>query len=393
MFQQQNSIKLQAGEENSDYIHIIRVGTFKEHSATDSNFENMDDKWRESAPINNIENSSWIRIFRAFDVDHDGFIQCKDMQQVIRDSTYSFGFDHYELQKMSLFLEMREGKPIDFTDFCYLMSKCKGYKLREFLFTAAMSITPKPQRIVVFSKLQRYKCLPPPIFMLLVSIIQLIFYIYYVIDSKEGVWSNGPIPTISELILNPRHFSFAEFWRFFTYPLINIGIFHVIFNIFIQIFIGIPMEICHGFSRVFLIYLFGVIFGAMMHLAMDPGVFLMGGAAGSFAILASHLVILTMNLGEMEGALKRVVGFAIFGAMDLMLAIYQRFYMSYRVDKVSFYGPIGGLFAGIFFTFILLKHPKSSRLFTVSFWISLVLAFFYMAVCITLIIAPNYLQH
>lgn len=43
------------------------------------------------------------------------------MQKTIRDSTYSFGFDHYELQKMSLYLEMREGKPVDFADFCYLV--------------------------------------------------------------------------------------------------------------------------------------------------------------------------------------------------------------------------------------------------------------------------------
>uniref|UniRef100_A0A8R1DEI0 Rhomboid protease n=1 Tax=Caenorhabditis japonica TaxID=281687 RepID=A0A8R1DEI0_CAEJA len=100
------------GEEVEDhrYIHIIRIGSVR-----------MDDKWREAAPVNDIETSSWIRIFRAFDTDHDGLIQCEEMQKTIRDSTYSFGFDHYELQKMSLFLEMREGKPVDFADFCYLI--------------------------------------------------------------------------------------------------------------------------------------------------------------------------------------------------------------------------------------------------------------------------------
>lgn len=63
-------------------------------------------------------------IFLQFDTDHDGLIQCEEMQRTIRDSTYSFGFDHYELQKMSLYLEMREGKPVDFADFCYLVSSC-----------------------------------------------------------------------------------------------------------------------------------------------------------------------------------------------------------------------------------------------------------------------------
>lgn len=58
MFFQNSSFHSNGKKEDEDeeqrYIHIIRIGSLK-----------MDDKWRESAPVNDIEASSWIRIFRA----------------------------------------------------------------------------------------------------------------------------------------------------------------------------------------------------------------------------------------------------------------------------------------------------------------------------------------
>ncbi|CAI2348371.1 unnamed protein product [Caenorhabditis sp. 36 PRJEB53466] len=364
-------------KEDQRYIHIIRIGSLK-----------MDDKWREAAPVNDIEASSWIRIFRAFDTDHDGLIQCEEMQKTIRDSTYSFGFDHYELQKMSLYLEMREGKPVDFADFCYLMSKCKGYRLREYLFKAALTVTPKSQRIAVFSKLQQYKCVPPPLFLILLSIIQLAFYIFYVVDSSEGVWLSGPIPTISPFIVS--HYHIAELWRLFTYSLINVGIFHVIFNIIIHLIIGVPLELVHTW-RIYVLYAIGVLFGALMSLALDPSVFLMGGAPGSFALIASHITTILTNFKEMENATVRLPLLILFAALDYALAVYQRFFAP-RIDKVSMYGHLGGLVAGVLFTFILLRGSKPSRFYTVSFWVSLVLAGFFIAICIALIAAPNLLH-
>lgn len=381
MFFQNSSFHSNGKKEDEDeeqrYIHIIRIGSLK-----------MDDKWRESAPVNDIEASSWIRIFRAFDTDHDGLIQCEEMQKTIRDSTYSFGFDHYELQKMSLYLEMREGKPVDFADFCYLMSKCKGYRLREYLFRAALTVTPKNQRIHVFSELQRYKCVPPPIFLIFLSIVQLAFYLYYVVDSSEGVWLSGPIPTMSPLIVSQYHL--PELWRLFTYCLINVGIFHIIFNILIQLAIGVPLELVHRW-RIYILYFMGVLFGSILSLALDPTVFLCGGAAGSFSLIASHITTIATNFKEMENATCRLPILIVFAALDYVLAVYQRFFAP-RIDKVSMYGHLGGLVAGILFTFILFRGSKPSRFYTVSFWVSLVLSGFFIAICITLIAAPSMLH-
>ncbi|CAB3403281.1 unnamed protein product [Caenorhabditis bovis] len=359
--------------DDAKYVHIIRVGG------------GMDDKWREAGPVNDIEASSWIRIFRAFDTDHDGLIQCEDMQKKVRESTYSFGFDHYELQKMSLYLEMREGKPIDFTDFCYLMSKCKGYKMRELLFHSASSVTPKNQRISVFSALQKYKCVPPPLFMLFISIIQLVIYIYYVVDSHEGVWFGGPIPTLSPLILSPHHI--GEPWRYLTYCLVQVGIFHTIFNIGIQIFIGVPLELVYKW-RIYILYIAGVFSGTLLSLTLDPGVFLIGGSAGSFCILTSHLLTLVLNWKTMESGVPRAILWLFVGTIDLVIAVIHRFFTD-RVDKVSIYGHIGGIVAGVLFTFILMRGSKSSRFDTVAFWVSLVIVVFYVTVCVALILAPN----
>ena len=75
-----------------------------------------------------------------------------------------------------------------------------------------------------------------------------------------GVGLNGPVFHCSKLIFDPdkRH----EIWRYFTYSLIHSGIFHATFNILIQLVLGLPLEMVHGWWRVSLVYLSGVLAGA-----------------------------------------------------------------------------------------------------------------------------------
>ncbi|KAK6743361.1 hypothetical protein RB195_010552 [Necator americanus] len=167
------------------------------------------------------ECTSWIRLFRAFDMDHDGYIPTTDLKRSIRDSAFSFGLNPSEIDGMMVHMDRDGDKLIDFPEFCTLMSQVKRRRLLHLMFRAAQFVVPRSQRTEPFDYLQKYKCCPPPIFMLIVSIIQLAIYAYYTVEAGEGVSITGPVPTSSPLIFNPHRKS--EVWRFVSYMFIHIG--------------------------------------------------------------------------------------------------------------------------------------------------------------------------
>ncbi|KAK6014319.1 EF hand [Ostertagia ostertagi] len=210
-----------------------------------------------------VECTSWIRLFRAFDLDHDGFIPTTDLKRAIRDSAFSFGLNPEEVVTMIANIDDNGDKLIDFPEFCTLMSRVKHRRLLHLMFRAAQFVVPKSKRTEPFDYLQKYKCCPPPVFMLIISIIQVAIYIYYTIESGEGVSITGPVPSKSPLIFNPYRKS--EVWRYITYMFIHIGIYHVTYNVLTQLLLGVPLELVHQW-RVIVVYLAGVL------IRLTPGV-------------------------------------------------------------------------------------------------------------------------
>jgi len=58
------------------------------------------------------------------------------------------------------------------------MLRAKQMNLRHFMFYAAGSVLPRRQQTEAFRYLLEYNCRPPPIFMLLVSLLQLVCLIF-----------------------------------------------------------------------------------------------------------------------------------------------------------------------------------------------------------------------
>ena len=57
------------------------------------------------------------------------------------------------------------------------MLRAKRMNLRHFMFYAAGSVLPRKQQTEAFRYLLQYNCRPPPIFILLVSLLQLVCHI------------------------------------------------------------------------------------------------------------------------------------------------------------------------------------------------------------------------
>lgn len=124
----------------------------------------------------------------------------------------------------------------------FQMTKAKDMRGKRMILRSAQMVSPKSQREEYFSYLEQYNCLPPPVFMLIITIVevcplehlgrriqmrklpfcwQVIFYVYYVIDMKSGISISGPVPTQSPLIYNPCRRE--EAWRYVSYMFIHIG--------------------------------------------------------------------------------------------------------------------------------------------------------------------------
>ena len=138
----------------------------------------------------------------------------------------------------------------------------------------------------------QYSCCPPPLFMLSISLLQIIIFAYnsFAYDSGGDL---GPVFHCSRLIFNPDRRD--QVWRYLTYMLIHSGGFHAAFNILIQLVLGVPLEMVHGWWRVMLVYVSGVLAGSLWTSVIKPDRFLAGASGGVYAVLTAHLGTVIMN--------------------------------------------------------------------------------------------------
>jgi rhomboid-related protein 1/2/3 len=75
----------------------------------------------------------------------------------------------------------------------------------------------------------------------------------------------------------------------------------------VQFLIGLPLEIVHGPLAIGLVYLSGVLTGALVTTLTDPASYLLGASGGVYALIAAHLPTLVMNWREMRTFLEWMV--------------------------------------------------------------------------------------
>ena len=147
---------------------------------------------------------------------------------------------------------------------------------RSRLVTAASNIAAVPESEKE-DYLSQYTCKPPPIFLPLISILEVAIFIWHCTALKamgKSVDFNGP-PLLewkngSHVVKNESlHYDpdkitdGVEIWRYITYAFVHSGYTHIILNIVMQIFIGIPLEMVHGWWRIIPIYFGGVFAGSL----------------------------------------------------------------------------------------------------------------------------------
>ncbi|CAJ0581168.1 unnamed protein product, partial [Mesorhabditis spiculigera] len=254
---------------------------------------------------------------------------------------------------------------------------------RAVLQAMALAVTTPKQANEIDSYLHQYNFCPPPVFILLVTAIQIgVFFYYYWTQPHSqsistycaGCYVNhhvGPMMFVPKMR--------AQAWRFLTYMFLHAGIMHLVSNLTIQLIIGIPLELVHKIWRIGPLYLLAVVSGALLQYAMDPSVMLVGASAGVYALIMAHISNLALNWSEMPFRWIRLLVLAVWVSFDVGGTIYRRFYED-PCDRVSHVAHIAGAITGLFCGFFILYNVVPEKWEQIGRWISFgVYTFFFIA--------------
>merc|ERR1719239_730719 len=140
----------------------------------------------------------------------------------------------------------RDGdKNITYEEFCRMMTYDltaeERKPFRRVMRAAIADIIPREQRE---DFLANYNCFPPPLFIPIISVAEMVIFGYYVYDlSKQDpaiiVDATSGVAMYSPLVYKPsRRY---EAWRFITYMLMHQGYMHILFNMIFQLLFGLPL--------------------------------------------------------------------------------------------------------------------------------------------------------
>lgn len=123
----------------------------------------------------------------------------------------------------------------------------------------------------------------------------------------------------------------------------------MLFNLIIQLFLGVALELVHSYWRVTLVYLSGVLAGSIATSFFKPTTGLIGASGGVYSLITAHLASVILNWHEMESAKIQLFVFLILCSSNIGTEIYQSHINPNNnighIAHVS--GAISGLLVGI----------------------------------------------
>jgi rhomboid-related protein 1/2/3 len=219
-----------------------------------------------------------------------------------------------------------------------------------------------------------------PIFITTISLIELLYFIYCNTTSDEQTTTGVSIPIDSIFIYRPD--KRCEIWRFITYMVIHSGYTHLIFNLIVQLLVGLPLELNYGSRRIGAIYLSGILFASLGASVFEPEVYLVGSSGGVYAVLSAYLIHIILNFKQIDYALLRLFTLLLIPSAEVVIVIYKRL-IGANVYAVSYVSHMCGALAGITVSILVFKYsyPKS-RYYHTMWWFSLLLYLTYISLAI-----------
>ncbi|TRY84633.1 hypothetical protein DNTS_001358 [Danionella cerebrum] len=231
--------------------------------------------------------------------------------------------------------------------------------------------------------LERANCCPPPIFIILISLVELGVFIYYAVWKPQKQWITlGTGIWESPLTYKPE--KREEAWRFLSYMFVHAGVEHIMGNMIMQLLLGIPLELVHKGFEVGMVYMAGVLAGSLASSIFDPYSAVVGASGGVYALMGGYFMNAVVRDDSTSGSVSNLVG------TDVGFALYRRFIIHDAGMKVSFVAHIGGGVAGMTIGYVFFTNYNKALLKDPRFWLCIVgyIVFFLFAVIFNVFLSP-----
>jgi rhomboid-related protein 1/2/3 len=211
----------------------------------------------------------------------------------------------------------------------------------------------------------------PPFFIFMISVWQIFLFFAYCITTGETATSSGPTagkPYLWFKLVGDGYSTYGpngdypicndltpQFWRFWSYQFVHSGTSHLGFNMFLQLLLGIPLEMVHGSVRMMFLYEAGVYLGAITCAMTDVYTMVVGASGGVYCIIGIHLANLIMNWDEMKRGMFNHWTILLLISAFVALEIYQ--YQQHN-DGTSLSAHYGGATAGLCLGMLFLRNPN-----------------------------------
>ncbi|XP_055897680.1 rhomboid-related protein 2-like [Biomphalaria glabrata] len=359
-----------------DYGNVLGDKSSRSSSAYFSVNGDLMDKRNEDVQLRQTLEVFFRPLFQKF-VYGGEKIACHDLRSILREPEYRDRLPPDKVHELADLCDFNQGRAVKYEEFAKIvlgkhddnssfggsdtglhgadrdMGRTKG--------ALRVVCTNTTQQLMVDDYLFEYKCLPPPFFMIGVTIAQIIVYIVF--TSQDGWYTSAldSIPNANHTNVlmyypNRRH----EAWRYVSYWLLHQGFIDLIFNVIIQLVLGVPLEIMFKWWRLAIVWILGVLAGSLGQSLTDHYVGLAGAGGGAYAIMAAHCLTLWqerhhLNDDPTESRTKkilcglplRVTLMVIILIPQIALAVYRRWFLDPINIRVGIAAHIGGILAGI----------------------------------------------
>uniref|UniRef100_A0A0N5AXS1 Rhomboid protease n=1 Tax=Syphacia muris TaxID=451379 RepID=A0A0N5AXS1_9BILA len=310
------------------------------------------------------------RVFDELDDDGDGTIPLSKVRNLLSENSRQVDLKDAQIVALLKEADKNHDNVLDLTEFMLLItsSKAQDSRKKRILYRIADTVIARTERPFVHTYIDEYSCLPPPLFIILISLAQVFVFLYYYVNEKgsddescPGCWQHRNTSNVFEgrvpglLLFAPA--LRAQVWRFLTYQFLHQGFLHLIPNIVLQLALGIPLELVHKSWRIAPLYLFAVCLGALLQYVLDPSIYLVGCSAGLYALIFAHVSNVIINWSEMPFRIVRLSAIILFIVYDLGGTLYRRLFVS-ACDRVSYSAHIGGAVTGLLMGIVLLYNLK-----------------------------------
>ncbi|KAA0705024.1 Rhomboid-related protein 1 [Triplophysa tibetana] len=203
---------------------------------------------------------------------------------------------------------------------------------------------------------------PPPVFMAIITIVQIIVFMCYgVMLNKWVLQTYQPDFMKSPLVYHPGHR--AQIWRFFSYMFMHVGLEQLGFNALLQLMIGVPLEMVHGILRI----------RSLTVSITDMRAPVVGGSGGVYALCSAHLANVVMNWAGMKCPYKllRMILALVCMSSEVGRAVWLRFSppLPSSGPQPSFMAHLSGAVVGISMGLLILRSYEESLHKQCSWWV------------------------